>query len=58
MRLLRRAVTVPLVTVLMLGVLLYSVPAMALAVVADLVLRSSRPSRTVAAVVAYAAMEL
>ncbi|PJK22041.1 1-acyl-sn-glycerol-3-phosphate acyltransferase [Mycolicibacterium goodii] len=55
---LRRAVTVPLVTVLMVGVLLYGVPLLALAVAADLVLRSTRPSRTVAAVVAFAAMEL
>ncbi|AKS32465.1 lysophospholipid acyltransferase family protein [Mycolicibacterium goodii] len=58
MTLLRRAVTVPVVTVLMLCVLLYAPPLMALAVVADLVLRSSRPTRTVAAVVAYAALEL
>lgn len=55
---LRRAVTVPLVTVLMVGVLLYGLPLLALAVAADLVLRSTRPSRTVAAVVAYAATEL
>jgi 1-acyl-sn-glycerol-3-phosphate acyltransferase len=58
MTLLRRAVTVPLVTVLMLCVLAYGFPLLAFAVVADLVLRSSRPSRTIAIVIAYAAMEL
>jgi 1-acyl-sn-glycerol-3-phosphate acyltransferase len=55
---LRRAVTVPLVTVLMVCLLVYGLPLLAFAVLADLVLRSSRPSRTVASVIVYAAMEL
>jgi 1-acyl-sn-glycerol-3-phosphate acyltransferase len=55
---LRRAVTVPLVTVLMVCLLVYGLPLLAFAVLADLVLRSSRPSRTVAIVIVYAAMEL
>jgi len=55
---LRRAVTVPLVTALMVCLLLYGLPLLAFAVLADLVLRSSRPSRTIAIAIAYAAMEL
>jgi 1-acyl-sn-glycerol-3-phosphate acyltransferase len=58
MKLLRRAITVPLVTVVMVCVLAFSPLLLAVAGAAGLVARSSRPVRTVGLVMAYAVIEL
>jgi 1-acyl-sn-glycerol-3-phosphate acyltransferase len=58
MTLLRRAVTVPLMTVLMVSVLVFGPLLLAAAGLVGLAARSSRPTRTVALVMAYAAIEL
>lgn len=58
MTLLRRAITVPLVTVIMGCVLAFSPLLLAVAAVAGLATRSSRPVRTVGLVMAYAVIEL
>ena len=58
MNLLRRAVTVPLTTVLMACVLVSAPLLLAISAVVGLATDSSRPIRTVAVTVAYAAIEL
>jgi 1-acyl-sn-glycerol-3-phosphate acyltransferase len=58
MTLLRRAVTVPLVTVLMIGVLMVWPLLLAIGGAAGLVARSSLPVRTLGVVMAYALLEL
>jgi 1-acyl-sn-glycerol-3-phosphate acyltransferase len=58
MTLLRRAVTVPLVTVLMIGVLIVWPLLLAVGGAAGLVARSSLPVRTLGVVMAYALLEL
>jgi 1-acyl-sn-glycerol-3-phosphate acyltransferase len=58
MTLLRRAVTVPVVTVLMIGVLIVWPLLLAVGGAAGLVARSSLPVRTLAVVMAYALLEL
>ena len=58
MNLLRRAVTVPLTTVLMACVLVSAPLLLAISAVVGLATHSSRPIRTVAVTVAYAAIEL
>jgi 1-acyl-sn-glycerol-3-phosphate acyltransferase len=58
MTLLRRAVTVPLVTVLMIGVLMVWPLLLAVGGAAGLVARSSLPVRTLGVVMAYALLEL
>ena len=58
MTVLRRFVTVPLVTALMVSVLVSGPLLLAVTGVVGLAMRSSRPTRTVALVVAYAAIEL
>ena len=58
MTVLRRAVTVPFVTAFMVGVLVSGPLLLAAAGVVALATRSSRPVRTVALAVAYAAIEL
>ena len=55
---LRRAVTVPVATVVMLAVLIFGPALMALAGVAGVVARSTRPARTLAVAFAYATLEL
>jgi len=55
---LRRAVTVPLTAVVIVCVLVSAPLMLALSAVVGLATRSSRPSRTVAVIVAYAAIEL
>jgi 1-acyl-sn-glycerol-3-phosphate acyltransferase len=58
MTLLRRAVTVPLVTVLMIGILIVWPLLLAVGGAAGLVARSSLPVRTLGVVMAYALLEL
>ena len=58
MNLLRRAVTVPLTTVLMACVLVAAPLLLAISAVVGLATHSSRPIRTVAVMVAYASIEL
>jgi 1-acyl-sn-glycerol-3-phosphate acyltransferase len=58
MRLLRRAITVPLTTALMIGVLVVWPVLLAIGGVAGLVARSSLPVRTLGVVMAYAVLEL
>jgi 1-acyl-sn-glycerol-3-phosphate acyltransferase len=58
MTLLRRAVTVPLVTVLMIGVLIVWPLVLAVGGVAGLMARSTLPVRTLGVVMAYAVLEL
>lgn len=58
MTVLRRAVTAPLVTVLMVCVLVSGPLLFAVTAVAGLATRSSRPTRTVALIMAYAVIEL
>ncbi len=58
MTVLRRAVTLPLATVLMVFILMIGPLLLAVCGVAALATRSSRPVRTVALVMAYAAIEL
>ena len=55
---LRRVVTVPIATALMVCVLICGPPLLAVTGVVGLVMRSSRPARTVALTMAYAAIEL
>ncbi|MEO3758542.1 1-acyl-sn-glycerol-3-phosphate acyltransferase [Mycobacterium sp. B14F4] len=58
MTLLRRSVTVPLVAVLTVAILVSGPVLLAITAVAGLAMRSSRPTRTVAVMMAYAAIEL
>jgi len=58
MTLLRRALTVPLVTALMVCVMALGPLLLTIAGVVGLTTRSSRPTRTVALTMAYAAIEL
>lgn len=58
MKLLRRAITVPLTTALMIGVLVVWPVLLAIGGVAGLVVRSSLPVRTLGVVMAYAVLEL
>jgi 1-acyl-sn-glycerol-3-phosphate acyltransferase len=58
MTVLRRSVTLPLATILLISVLVVGPLLMALSGVASLAARSSRPTRTVALVMAYALIEL
>jgi 1-acyl-sn-glycerol-3-phosphate acyltransferase len=58
MTVLRRVVTVPLVTALMVGVLVWGPLLLTVAGLVGLATRSSRPVRTVALAMAYAAIEL
>jgi 1-acyl-sn-glycerol-3-phosphate acyltransferase len=58
MTVLRRVVTVPLVTALMIGVLVWGPLLLTVAGLVGLATRSSRPVRTVALAMAYAAIEL
>ncbi len=58
MTVLRRVLTVPLVTVLMICVLISGPLLLAVTGLAGLVARSSRPTRTVALMMAYAVLEL
>lgn len=58
MKLLRRAITVPLTTALMIGVLVVWPVLLAIGSVAGLVVRSSLPVRTLGVVMAYAVLEL
>src|ERR1700756_5036998 len=55
---LRRALTVPLVTILMIAVLLSAPLLLTGAAITGLLTRSSRPPRTVALLMAYAVIEL
>jgi 1-acyl-sn-glycerol-3-phosphate acyltransferase len=58
MKLLRRAVTVPLVTILMIGILVVWPLLLAIGGMAGLMARSSLPVRTLGVVMAYAILEL
>ena len=58
MTLLRRAITVPLVTVLMIGILIVWPLLLVIGGVAGLIGRSSLPVRTLGVVMAYALLEL